>query len=79
MAKNQIKLVSLTHTELAMLYFNDYEKAKASRKLSNWIKNDPHLLARLRAAGYKRHHHSYTPRQQKIIYEHLGYPSPVEE
>ena len=70
--------VALSHSELALLYFIEFDKEIASRKLTTWLRNDKQLMEALTRTGYKSGQRYYTPKQVAIIFEHLGTPTPPD-
>ena len=65
---------TLSLTELAMAYAPGLSEGAARRRLNQWLRTSPDLMAKLRAAGFHDRQRVLTPRQVKIIYEHLGEP-----
>lgn len=68
----QIKAMGLG--ELASYYFPGEEKSKCYRKLWSWIKQSETLQSNLNEAGYKPFQKILTPKQVRVIVEHLGEP-----
>ena len=65
---------SLSWTELALAYAPDLSEASARKRLREWLHFSPELMERLQAAGYRERQRVLTPKQVKIIMEHLGEP-----
>lgn len=65
---------TLSLTELALAYAPGLSEASARKRLREWLSFSPDLMKRLRAAGYRKGQRVLTPRQVKIIYDHLGEP-----
>ena len=65
---------SLSRTELARIYAPELSEASARKRLREWLHFSPELMARLKAAGYRERQRVLTPKQVKIIMEHLGEP-----
>ena len=65
---------TLSLTELALAYAPGLSEASARKRLREWLNFSPDLMKRLRAAGYRQRQRVPTPRQVKIIYDHLGEP-----
>ena len=68
------KIRSYTKKELALMYFPDSNPRTAANHLRAWIYRCKPLLEQLEAAGYKRISKMFTPRQVRLIVEHLGEP-----
>lgn len=64
----------LSLTELALAYAPGLSENAARKRLRLWLGISPSLMARLQATGYRKGQRMLTPRQVKIIYEHLGEP-----
>ena len=64
----------LALTELAMAYAPELSEGAARKRLNQWLSIAPELMARLRNAGFRKGQRVLTPKQVKIIYEHLGEP-----
>jgi hypothetical protein len=60
--------------ELGMLYFPNSTPRAASSQLKKWINNNGKLLARMMEAGYYNGQKILTPKQVRIIVEHLDPP-----
>lgn len=69
-----IKIRVWGHGELAMCYFPYIQEKSASTRLGVMIARDEELLADLKKAGYFKGQHSFTPRQVRILLDHLGDP-----
>lgn len=59
--------------ELAMLYFPNSTPQSASNQLKKWMKKEK-LLVKLAEAGYEPGQKILTPRQVKVIADHVGEP-----
>lgn len=62
----------ITKHELASYYFPHMQTASALNKLAKWINNCPPLLEKLQKSGYNTRAHSFTAKQEALIYEYLG-------
>ena len=60
--------------ELAVRYFPCSAPKSASQQLKRWIKGAPGLMESLGHAGYKNGQRLLTPRQVRIIIDHLDPP-----
>jgi hypothetical protein len=60
--------------ELALLYFKNSTPASASCQLKRWIVSNKKLISELQNAGYYSGLKIFTPKQVRIIVEHLGEP-----
>ncbi|MDD2954554.1 MAG: DUF4248 domain-containing protein [Parabacteroides sp.] len=60
--------------ELGQMYFPDSAPRSASAQLKRWINHDGGLLARLTNAGYYHGQRILTPKQVRLIVEHLDPP-----
>lgn len=60
--------------ELGMLYFPNSTPRAASSLLKKWINNNSKLLANMIEAGYYNGQKILTPKQVRIIVEHLDPP-----
>lgn len=67
-------LNTLKFKDLAVTYFPDILPKSASRKLSDMIKMNRKLRARLKKLEWKSGSHYLTPRQRDAIYYYLGEP-----
>ena len=65
---------SLSLSELAQAYAPDLSEASARKRLREWLHFSPELMAKLQATGYRERQRVLTPKQVKIIMEHLGEP-----
>ena len=63
-----------TKKELALMYFPDSSPRTAVNHLMSWIHRCTPLWTQLQATGYNVTGKDFTPRQVKIIIEHLGEP-----
>lgn len=63
-----------TKKELALSYFPDSIPRTAVNHLMSWIHNCPALWSELQASGYVTTTREFTPRQVRLIVEHLGEP-----
>ena len=70
----QKKLYFITKKELALRYYPDDTPQRASDKLREQIATSPNLLDDLMKAGYRKEQKTLTPKQIRIIYDHLGEP-----
>ncbi|MCC8067376.1 MAG: DUF4248 domain-containing protein [Clostridiales bacterium] len=59
--------------ELGILYFRHNTPESASAHLRRWMLQ-PQLYEKLAAAGYRRGQKILTPRQVRIIVDHVGKP-----
>lgn len=71
---NPFELRTYTKQELAKLYFPDYPKKTAGRYMARWINESKSLLQKLTRNGYTITSKVLTPKQIRIIVEHIGYP-----
>lgn len=60
--------------ELGMLYFPKSTPRSASTQLKKWINNNGRLLSQMIEAGYYNGQKILTPKQVRIIVEHLDPP-----
>jgi len=60
--------------ELAMLYFPNVTKKSASRMFSQWIATSEVLMDKLLAAHWKKRLKYFTPKQVKVLIDHLDAP-----
>ena len=65
---------SLSFSELAQAYGPELSESAARKRLHEWLHFSPELMGRLQAAGYRERQRVLTPKQVKIIMEHLGEP-----
>lgn len=70
----QFKIRSYGYGELAMLYFPNSTKKSTSTQLGRWVRQHERLKIQLHEKGYKTGNKILTPRQVKILTEHLGEP-----
>ena len=63
-----------TKKELALMYFPDSSPRTAVNHLMCWIRRCTQLWQQLQQTGYETKSKTLTPRQVKIIIEHLGEP-----
>lgn len=71
MEKFSIKVYSIK--ELATFYFPHYTSASASCHLKRWMKKEP-LFSQLKGAGYEPGQQVLTPKQVRLIVDHVDYP-----
>lgn len=65
---------SLSFSELAQAYGPELSESAARKRLHEWLHISPELMARLQATGFRPRQRVLTPKQVKIIMEHLGEP-----
>ncbi len=70
----EFKIRAYTKVELACLYNPYMTIPGALRILARWIAGNSQLTAELSALEYNHRNRIYTPRQVKVIVEHLGEP-----
>ncbi len=70
----QFKIRSYGYGELALLYFPNSTKKSASVQLRRWIKQNNKLENELIDYGFKQGQRILTPKQIKILINHLGEP-----
>ncbi|MBR0046446.1 MAG: DUF4248 domain-containing protein [Bacteroidaceae bacterium] len=70
----EIDIVSMTKTELAMLYAPDLTPHSAVNRLAKWIACNKLLTAALRRTGYRKTARRFSPKQVKLIFHYLGEP-----
>ena len=63
-----------TKKELALLYFPDSSPRTAVCHLMSWINRCKPLADDLATTGYDKNTKGFTPRQIRMIVEHLGAP-----
>ena len=63
-----------TKKELALQYFPDSNPRTAVNHLMSWIRQCSQLWEQLRDTGYSTTSKAFTPRQVRIIVQHLGEP-----
>lgn len=68
------EIVSMTKTELAVLYAPDIKPHSAVNRLNKWITLNKPLIAALRRTGYKKNARRFSPKQVKLIFHYLGEP-----
>jgi hypothetical protein len=68
------KSKSYGYAELACLYLPTLNKKSASNQLRNWIKKNGKLKCALSEAGVQNRQKIFTPKQVRIIIDHLGEP-----
>ena len=68
------KIRSYGLQELGQAYFPNSTPRQASAQLKRWIMHAPDLLRRLIAAGYYHGQKLLTPKQVRLIVEHLDPP-----
>ena len=68
------KIRPYTKKELALMYFPDSNPRTAVNHLMAWIYRCTPLLGQLETAGYEKSSKGFTPRQIRMIVEHLGEP-----
>ena len=56
------------------MYFPDSQPRTAVNHLMAWINRCTPLLGQLETAGYEKTSKGFTPRQVRLIVEHLGDP-----
>jgi len=60
--------------ELGLLYFPTSTPASASMQLKKWITKSEKLLTDLSEAGYRSGQKLLTPKQVRLIVDHVGEP-----
>lgn len=68
------KIRPYTKKELALRYFPDSSPRTAVNHLMGWIYRCQSLLEQLEEAGYEKSSKAFTPRQVRLIVNHLGEP-----
>ena len=68
------KIRPYTKKELALQYFPDSQPRTAVNHLMAWICRCPSLMDQLQMACYEKCSKGFTPRQIRLIVEHLGEP-----
>ena len=68
------RIISLSKSRLAGLYFPESSQAVATNRLMRWVHGCRPLMAELEAAGYSRAQKWLTVRQVALIVAHLGEP-----
>lgn len=68
------RIISLSKSRLAGLYFPESSQAVATNRLMRWVHGCRPLMAELEAAGYRRSQKWLTVRQVALIVAHLGEP-----
>lgn len=66
-------------TQLGSLYFSDIRAYTACRKLMRWINRCQPLCEELRQTNYNPNSRGFTPRQVKLIFDHLGEPEIIND
>ena len=72
--EEEFKIRTYTKVELACLYNPDMAIPGALRTLSRWMSGSNRLSEELSLLEYKKRNRTFTPRQIKVIVEHLGEP-----
>ena len=72
-------MIYTTKKELAQAYCPDIDYTAALKKLSQWIRTNAELSARLAATGYIPTQRRFTPQQVKLLYHYLGEPFYLSE
>ena len=72
--KNRFQTKAYGFQELARMYFPCVAPATASAMLKRWIRRAPRLMAQLSEAGYVGGQRVLTPKQVRLIVEHLDPP-----
>lgn len=70
----QFKLKAYGWQELAILYAPCITPRAATRRLTLWVINNPHLSDILKRNGWVKGQHLLTPVQVKVIVDFLGEP-----
>jgi hypothetical protein len=60
--------------ELAQLYYPHLAPESARKRLYRWIADDKSLREALAETGYSIHTRTFTPRQVRLLVEHMGEP-----
>ena len=65
-----------TKFQIALQYFPDLiDRPKvATRRLSNWIRDDQRLSAALQETGYRKYNRHFTAHQVELIRQYIGDP-----
>lgn len=66
--------ISMTKSELSLLYFPKSTSAVATNRLMRWVHGCPPLMEELETTGYHRSQKLLTSRQVLLITRHLGEP-----
>lgn len=72
--EGSFKIRPYTKKELALMYFPDSQPRTAVNHLMAWINRCTPLVGQLQTAGYEKTSKGFTPRQVRLIVEHLGDP-----
>jgi len=72
--EEEFRIRTYTKAELAHLYNPCMTIPCALRTLSKWITGNRSLVTQLSTLEYNRRSRIYTPKQVKVIVEHLGEP-----
>lgn len=72
--QDSFKIKAYGVQELAMLYFPNSTSHSARAQLKRWILRNKRLLAALSDAGYYQGQRIFTPKQVRVIVEHLDPP-----
>ena len=70
----QFKIKSYGYGELALLYFPNSTKKSASVQLRRWIVINKKLESELLNFGFKPGQRILTPKQVRLLIDHLGQP-----
>ena len=71
----QFEIHSYSKKELSLLYFpTAYTPHSAVNHLMNWINRCEPLRQALEAQGYQKRSKWFSPREVRLIVEHLGEP-----
>lgn len=71
---DDFKIRPYTKKELALMYFPDSNPRTAVNHMMAWVRRCTPLSEQLEAAGYEKSSKGFTPRQVRMIAEHLGEP-----
>lgn len=74
MNENQFVVRTYLKVELAKLYNPHMSDEGALRKMRRWINHQPELRKQMRALQISPSDRQYTPRQVRLIVQHLGEP-----
>ena len=70
----EFKVKAFTKKELALQYFPQSHPRTAVNRLMSWIKYCTPLWQKLLEGGYRKTSKSFSPREVKLIADHLGEP-----
>lgn len=74
---NEYKKFPVYKVELAMLYAPEASPGYAVKILRTLINLDSELVDKLEKLNFRKHSHLVTPKQVRLIFEHLGEPDGI--